>query len=113
MYNLQLEKPPQSISFGLNLIEPSKKIYSFKDTAEVISTLDIVVSIDTAVIHLTGAMGKPGIVLLSYAADWRWGDGYGEAPWYPSIYMIRQNKPGEWEPVFEKVSKLIKTSYLF
>ena len=112
MYSLQVDQQYKNLRIGFNLIEPSKSISTFKATAEVISTLDLIVSIDTAVIHLTGAMGKPGIVILNYASDWRWGNGNGKALWYPSVYMIRQDRPGEWEPVFNKVSALIRDVYL-
>ena len=94
------------------MIEPTATVSNFQQTAKVISALDLVVSVDTAVIHLAGALGRPGIVVLSYAADWRWGDGNGTAPWYPSIQMIRQTVPGKWDDVFEKVSGIIKSKYL-
>ena len=97
---------------NITLIECIPAISTFQDTAEAISKVDLVVSIDSAVIHLTGAMGKPGIVLLNYAADWRWGNGFGTAPWYPSIQMFRQVVPGNWKTVFDQVSTFIKHTYL-
>ena len=95
----------------ITLIESFPAISTFQETAEAISKVDLVISIDTAVIHLTGAMGRPGIVLLNYAADWRWGNGFGTAPWYPSIQMFRQVVPGNWKTVFDRVSTFIKQTY--
>ena len=111
-YNLQYNQPITDELSNITLIETFPAISTFQDTAEAISKVDLVVSIDSAVIHLTGAMGKPGIVLLNYAADWRWNNGFGTAPWYPSIQMFRQVGPGNWKTVFDQVSTFIKHTYL-
>ena len=112
LYNLQVEPEPDLNRVGFYLIKPNQKVSTFKDTAEGINSLDLVVSVDTAVIHLTGAIGKPGIVMLNYTADWRWGNGNGIAPWYPAIKMFRQEAPGDWKPVIEKIFVYIKNTYL-
>ncbi|MEE2745907.1 MAG: tetratricopeptide repeat protein [Pseudomonadota bacterium] len=111
LYNLQYNQSFIVDSSHIPLMESFRAISNFQDTADAISKVDLVVSIDTAVIHLTGAMGKPGIVLLNYAADWRWGKGFGTAPWYPSIQMFRQVVPGNWKNVFDQVSTFIKQTY--
>lgn len=69
---------------------------SFLDTAAVIENLDIVVTVDTSIAHLAGAMGKRTIILLPFAAAWIWMEERADSPWYPSVTLIRQNAPGDW-----------------
>jgi hypothetical protein len=77
----------------------------FAETAGLISNLDLVISVDTAVVHLAGAMGKPAWVLLPFAADWWWLRGRDDSPWYPSVRLFRQAKFGEWDGVIMRVAK--------
>jgi ADP-heptose:LPS heptosyltransferase len=67
----------------------------------VIANLDAVVTVDTAVAHLAGAMGKPVRLLLWRNADWRWGVGKSHTPWYSNIQMFRQGEPGAWRAPIE------------
>jgi len=76
---------------------------SFSDTAAVIENLDLVISVDTSVIHLAGAMGKPVWVLLSAAPSWHWMLQRRDSPWYPTARLFRQKKLGEWDDVFNRV----------
>ena len=91
--------------------QPDLPLDTFLETAHEILKMDLIVTVDTALAHLCGALDKPGIVLLPYAADWRWGDGNGPAPWYPSMEMIRQETPGKWSTVFERVIMQIEKQY--
>ena len=73
------------------------------DTARQIAGLDLIVTVDTAILHLAGAMGIPAIALLANPPDWRWGLAGAETPWYASVTLVRQEIPGAWEPVLDRV----------
>ncbi len=76
----------------------------FADTAAIIARLDLVISIDTAVAHLAGAMGKPCWTLLPFIqCDWRWLRDRGDSPWYPSMRLYRQARPQDWSPTIDQV----------
>jgi tetratricopeptide (TPR) repeat protein len=77
----------------------------FADTAALIAGLDLVISVDTAVAHLAGAMGKPCWILLpAKTVDWRWLRGRSDSPWYPSARLYRQTAPGDWDGVVATVA---------
>jgi Flp pilus assembly protein TadD len=77
------------------------------DTAAAIANLDVVVSVDTAVAHLAAAMGKPVILMLWFAADWRWGHARADSAFYPHVAVVRQPRPGDWEPVLQTVVRTL------
>jgi tetratricopeptide (TPR) repeat protein len=77
---------------------------AFMDTAAVMRNLDLVVTSDTAIAHLAGAMGVPVWVALGSFADWRWLDDREDSPWYPTMRLFRQRRPGDWPGVFEAVA---------
>lgn len=76
---------------------------AFMDTAAVMCSLDLIITVDTAVAHLAGALGRPVWLLLPYQTDWRWIIGREDSPWYPSMKIFKQSKPFDWEEVIEKV----------
>ena len=78
---------------------------NFTDTAAAIENMDLVISVDTAVLHLAGAMGKPAWALLPFAPDWRWMLERQDSPWYPTMKLFRQKSPGDWNDVFADVKK--------
>jgi len=84
---------------------PGEEFEDFTDTAAAIENMDLVVSVDTAVLHLAGAMGKPVWALLPYAPDWRWMLKRQDSPWYPTMKLFRQKSPGCWPDVFDEVKK--------
>ena len=75
------------------------------DTAALIANLDLVISVDTAVAHLAGAMGKPVWVLLPYSPDWRWLLDREDSPWYSTMRLFRQKSLGDWTEVIERVAQ--------
>lgn len=89
---------------GMQLYAAGPQLSDFADTAAVIANLDLVISVDTAVAHLAGAMGKPCWLLLpDYRCDWRWMTDRGDTPWYPSKRLFRQPEGGSWAPVIAEV----------
>jgi tetratricopeptide (TPR) repeat protein len=100
----QMRDADSEILKGLpNLIHLGDSFRDFADTADVIALLDVVVSVDTAVAHLAGAMGKPVVILLPYAADFRWLRGRGDSPWYPTAKLFRQPEFGDWDSVISQL----------
>ncbi len=83
--------------------DPGAEIFDFADTAAIIENLDLIISIDTAVVHLAGAMGKEVWTLLPFSPDWRWMTDRTDSPWYPSMSLFRQSEPGDWGSVFKRV----------
>ncbi len=77
-------------------------------TADAINQLDLVISVDTAVLHLAGALNKPAWGLPPFAPDWRWLLNRNETPWYPSLTLFRQNQPGDWRGVFDAVRRRLE-----
>ena len=75
----------------------------FADTAALVAGLDLVISVDTSICHLAGALGVPTWTLLDSAPDWRWLLGRDDSPWYPTMRLFRQKRPGEWAEVVERV----------
>ncbi|MHC4532634.1 MAG: tetratricopeptide repeat protein [Planctomycetota bacterium] len=81
----------------------------FADTAAAIENLDMVISVDTSVLHLAGAMGKPAWALLPFSPDWRWMLDRMDSPWYPTMKLFRQKKWGQWEPVVQDIAEELRT----
>ena len=99
-YSLQFgpEAAAEAWAWG-RIVDLSDATEDMADTAAQIEHLDLVISVDTSVLHLAGAMGKPTWALLPYTADWRWMLDREDTPWYPAMRLFRQSRPGEWAPV--------------
>jgi tetratricopeptide (TPR) repeat protein len=93
---------------GFCLNDPTTLLHDFSETAALMSQLDLIISIDSAVAHLAGALGRPAWVLLPYSPDWRWMLERVDSPWYPTMRLFRQPRPGEWEAVFSEVASALK-----
>lgn len=88
---------------GLALIDLMGEVSDFADTAALIAGLDLVISVDTAVAHLAGALGKPVWLLSRFDGCWRWLTKREDSPWYPTMRLFRQQAPGNWAPVIARV----------
>lgn len=105
-YSLQVGPAAAELqSTGVNAFvqDLGKQFGDFFDTACAIDQLDLVISVDTAIVHLAGALAKPVWILLPYAAEWRWMRNRTDTPWYPTGKLYRQEKPFGWETVIDGV----------
>ena len=94
---------------GMVLHDWTDQIHDFADTAALIETLDLVISVDTSVVHLAGALGKPVWVLSRFDACWRWLIDREDSPWYPTARVFRQSRPGDWAGVMARVAAELRT----
>src|SRR2546427_9684856 len=110
-----LQKQPMAaglgeVTPGMPVRDLSDQIGDWADTAAAICQLDLVLTVDTGVAHLAGALGRPVWVLLPHVGvDWRWMTGREDSPWYPSMRLFRQKAPGDWPEVFARVSAELQT----
>jgi Flp pilus assembly protein TadD len=101
-HSLQTAPPPAA--GGIVLSDWSAMLTDFAETAALIENLDLVISVDTGVAHLAGAMGKPVWLLVPFPPDWRWLLDRADSPWYPTIRLFRQETPGDWDGVIRRVA---------
>jgi tetratricopeptide (TPR) repeat protein len=102
-YSLQIGNNRSAETAATPLIDLTGDICDFEDTAALIMNLDLVISIDTSIAHISGALGKETWVLLPYSAEWRWLQQRSDSPWYPTIKLFRQPEHGDWPSVIRKV----------
>jgi hypothetical protein len=86
------------------ILQFKDSLRDFTDTAALCECMDMVISVDTSVAHMSGALGKKTWVLLAFVADWRWLTDREDSPWYPTLRLFRQKSLGDWTGVFERVS---------
>jgi tetratricopeptide (TPR) repeat protein len=86
-----------------------EELTDFAATAALLSELDLVITVDTSIAHLAGALGRPVWILLPYVADWRWLREREDSPWYPTARLFRQTAPGDWGGVIERVAGELST----
>lgn len=111
---VSLQKGPAASQAGqyfgaAPLLNVGAEIVDFDDTMAILEALDLLVTIDTAVGHLAGAMGRPVCILLAYAPDWRWLLDRSDTPWYPTVRLFRQVRPGAWDDVMASVAARVAT----
>ncbi len=90
------------------IIDTAPLLEDFADTAALMSHLDVVVSCDTAPLHLAGALGVKTVAVLPHVPEWRWGRAEEECPWYPGMTLVRQPSFGDWDGAFERVVSLLE-----
>ena len=88
-----------------DIVDLSEQLTDFSDTAALMSCLDLVISVDTSVVHLAGALGAPVWTMLPFNPDWRWLLNRNDSPWYRSMRLFRQPKRGDWASVVERVRR--------
>jgi len=110
-YSLQLGAPARQVKqLGphARLIDLQDEQKDFADTAAIVANLDLVISVDTSVAHLAGAMGKPVWILLNNSPDWRWLLDRNDSPWYPTARLFRQTTFGDWPDVVARVERQLR-----
>ena len=95
----------EELALAGEVVDLGAELQDFTDTAAIVASLDLVITVDTSVAHLAGALGKPVWILLPYAPDWRWLRERGDSPWYPTARLFRQTVAGQWSSVIEKVKR--------
>lgn len=101
---ISLQKGPAAVQLDSpTVFDPMSAVTDFADTAAIIRQLDLVIGVDTAVIHLAGALGVPVWVLSRFSGCWRWLLDRDDSPWYPTLRLFRQQRPGDWAPVVARV----------
>ncbi|MHA7061539.1 tetratricopeptide repeat protein [Azospirillum argentinense] len=93
---------------GMDLIDWMDEVTDFADTAALITQFDLVISVDTSVCHLVGGLGKPVWMLSRFDACWRWLIGRDDTPWYPTMRLFRQERPGDWEAVIARLATRLR-----
>ena len=99
------EDDRSSLKSNPAIIDYTASLNDFSDTAALIAELDLVISVDTVVAHLAGALGKPVWILLPFHPDFRWLRGRTDSPWYPTAHLFRQTHNGDWGDVIDQVSR--------
>lgn len=93
------------------VFDPRKELNTFADTAALISCIDLVISVDTSVAHLTGALGIPLWLMLPYCPDWRWMMHRADTPWYPTARLFRQDENCNWNKVVANINLALEVEY--
>jgi tetratricopeptide (TPR) repeat protein len=85
--------------------------WEFGETAAIVKNLNLVITCDTSVAHLAGSLGAPVWVALAHAPDWRWQLGRDDSPWYPTMRLFRQTRPGDWNGVFLRMARALRERF--
>ena len=108
LISLQKEVRPEDagvLHADKRILHFGPQLEDFSDTAALVSLMDLVISVDTSIAHLAGALGKPVWILLPFAPDWRWQLDREDSPWYPTARLFRQSETGDWDGVIDKVKR--------
>jgi len=93
----------------LPVFDAMDEVGDFADTAALCAALDLVISVDTSVAHLAGALGRPVWILSRHDGCWRWLRDRDDSPWYPTARLFRQTKPGDWDGVVARVAEALES----
>jgi len=110
LYSLQKDRTTRPITDELaaSLTDDFSRLPNdFAETAAIIENLDLIITVDSAIGHIAGALGKLVWVLLSFAADWRWMREHADTPWYPAMRLFRQDAAGDWAGVMARVCEAL------
>jgi tetratricopeptide (TPR) repeat protein len=113
-YSLQIDtndKERKYLSKFKNIHTLENELNTFEDTAAVIQNLDLIITIDTSIVHIAGALGKKTWVLLPHIPDWRWLQNRDDSPWYPTLKLFRQKNIGEWKDLFKEVEYKLTSEF--
>lgn len=102
--SLQVGPHSGEITQRFGVPDRSSDLTDFSQTAALVAALDLVIAVDTSTAHLAGALGRAVWVMLPYAPDWRWVVGRDDSPWYASMRLFRQTRPGDWAGVAARVA---------
>ena len=92
-----------TVTRGADAIAPLASGSTLSDTAALVAELDLVISVDTAIAHLAGALARPAWILLPFAPDWRWQLDRDDSPWYPTARLFRQTRARDWSSVVTRI----------
>jgi hypothetical protein len=104
--SLQAGEPPPA---GSGWLDAGSRLRDWDDTAALIAMLDLVIGVDTAVVHVAGAMERPVWTLRAFSPEWRWPAGVEETPWYPSMRLLWQERPGDWSGVIREAARRLSS----
>lgn len=107
LFSLQVGEPAADLQGQTSIIDLSPHLTDFADTAAAVAHLDLVITVDTAVAHLAGAMGKPVWILIPRIPDWRWMNAREDSPWYPSARLFRQDERGNWNGPLARIEEAL------
>jgi hypothetical protein len=94
-----------------DIVHLGDELETFTDTAAIVSLLDLVISIDTSIVHLAGALAKPVWILLPYTPDWRWQLDRADSPWYPTARLFRRSRRADWSEVIAQIAREISRHF--
>ena len=101
----KIEKESEDLKCTLPIIDLAPQIKSYEDTAAFLMNLDVLVTIDSSIAHLAGALGVKTYLLLPYKPEWRWFNDTKTTPWYKNIEIFKQEEPNDWDEVIQRVKK--------